>query len=165
VQYYSGSIIGDWTTTGRVYVARVGQLGMPSPNPNNLQYECLLQNTTSIQKTFMNLVIGASYRLSFYHTLRLGYLAPMSYSVILNGTTVYSTVPSSNTWEKVTLREFIANLTFISLNFAISSTDLLDRDIGINAVNLLLVSGIYILRNACVEVPMFAFMYAYLYIR
>jgi hypothetical protein len=137
---------------------------MPSPNPNNLQYECVLQNdflsiqTTSIQKTFMNLVIGASYRLSFYHTLRLNFPPPTLYSVIVNDAIVYSTVPSYNTWKKVTLPDFIADSTSISLKFAISSTDQLDRYIGINAVNLLLVSGIYILRDACVDVPMFEFM-------
>ncbi len=169
VLYRSGSIIGDWTTTGNVYIVNGYRIGMPSSNPNGLLYECMLQTATSlsrssIKKTFTNLVLGATYRLSFYHALRLNYYGPMSYSVIVGGTPAYSTVPSTNTWEKVTLSDFIADSTSISLEFAISSTDNLDRDMGINAVNLLFVSGTYILRDAFVDVPMFVFMYAYAYL-
>jgi hypothetical protein len=156
VRYPSGSSIGSWNTTGRVHIAYKGIIGMPLPNPSDLSYECMFQtyfgnpnqpyaNYSSVEKSFTKLIIGASYRLSFYHTMRFNTLPPQSYAVILGGITVYSTVPSDYGWVKVTLSDFIANSSFMSLKFAISSTDEQDRNIGINAVNLLLVSGIVIL--------------------
>jgi hypothetical protein len=131
-------------------------------NPNRLLYECMLQTSTSgspssIKKTFTNLVIGASYRLSFYHTRRLdegGFplAPPMSYSVILGGIAVHSTVPETdNSWEEVTLSDFIADSDSISLKFEIFSDDTLDRNIGIIAVNLLLVAGTFIIKDVCFD--------------
>jgi hypothetical protein len=79
-------------------------------------------------------------------------------------TTVYPTKPSTeNTLQKVTLSNFIADSTSMTLKFAMSSNDTEDRDIGINAVNCAL--GTYICREAFVDMPMFEFMYAYLYVR
>jgi hypothetical protein len=149
VLYPSGTVIGNWTTFGRVSLAFKGAVGLPSPNPIGLQYSCLLQTSfgskpfaslSYIEKIFHNVTVGESYRLSFWHTLRSGFDLPISYNVIVGRDITYSTVPGgfsrSPNWEEVVLKVFEATSTNLTLRYQISSTDEKDRDIGISNVNL-----------------------------
>jgi hypothetical protein len=145
IYYPSGSIIGDWTTSGTgVYIVYTGVLNV-DPNPNGLLYSCMLQTSASsttvyIEKTFTNVVVGNSYSVSFWNVLRPFFFTemnpPMSFSVILGGITVYSTIPSTLTWLELSTSATIASSTSITLRFQISSTDNLNRYIAIDAVTL-----------------------------
>jgi hypothetical protein len=195
-----------WKTTGRVHLASGGQIGMPDLNPYGLQQECMFQTyfgdkpyaaESSITRTFTGLNVGETYRLSFWQTSRSTsetsysysysyyggsnkhnyYDPPMIYGVYIDGTKVFSTVPVTNSWVQVQLAPFIATSNSVNIRFFISSTDQVDRDIGINAVILELIPGIYtiisffkmlpfkrIYIEICVKMCMYIYIYIYKYI-
>jgi hypothetical protein len=176
--FSAGVVMGTsgWKTSGRVHIIAVGKIGMPPSNKNGLLYSCMFQTyfgalpyatESSIERTFTNLVVGAIYRFSFWQTKRNGFLQPMLYDVYADGIQVFNTVPNANYWVQVIL-PFAATSTSANIKFQISSTDELDRDIGIHGVLLEKISsGIYIIILSPfkhIYISMYVYMYIYLYV-
>jgi hypothetical protein len=163
----SGDVMGTsgWKPSGSVYLiglAAAEKIGMPQTNKNGLEYSCMIQTThpllglsyaakSSIERTFTNLDVGATYRFTFWQTLisaradpftsRRGYLPPMRYGVYIDGTLVFRTVPNTYDWVQVELYPFAANSTSARIAILMSSDDLLDRRVGINEVLLEKIAG------------------------
>ena len=120
--------------------------------PNNLQYGCWIQNAyvdvtkvASITRT-LTVTIGSAYYVSFWNACRdATYLVycpdPNTFLVQLDGTTVYSTSPSSLSWVQVSSQTKVATTTSMTLTFQLGgNTRGVETDIGIDAIVVKLVT-------------------------
>ena len=149
-QYYPvGSVIGGWTTGGTNYVGIVSHqngIGFASPFPNNLQYACWLQTDhaiSSITRMLTGVVVGKTYFVSVWTVCRFfswtgGDSCPpsQSFTVQLDGVTVYSTSPSSLSWVQVSSAAHTATDTSMSVMFQLSTPYFLynEFDVAIDAI-------------------------------
>ena len=148
-----GSVIGGWTTGGNYVTDQSGgvgiisyqnSIGFASPFPNNLQYACWFQNSisaiSSITRTISGVVVGNAYYVSFWTTCRAGYSCPppRSFTAFMDGVTVYSTSPSSNSWVLVRSGTYIAIHTSITLMFQLNNLEgvATDFEMGLDAITL-----------------------------
>ena len=153
-QRFSYTMMGDWFLTGNAFIAdknsQVIQFG--STIPNGLQSHCMLEaisveQPSSIQYNFGDLIMGHRYAVSFYVALRKnddGVVSggqvdksvsqiPQSFSVTVGGTinspgniiqggfTLYSAIPTSTNWVLVTTNSFTAVSPYLNLNFQITA--------------------------------------------
>ena len=142
VYYVIGSVIGGWTTGGIYSVGYNGpsnpgggigilstqnNIGFASPFPSNLQYACWIATINNAQsfitRTLTGVVVGYAYFVSFWITCRSGYPYPpsQSFTVVMDGVTVYSTSPSSTSWVLVTSATNTALHTSMTLMFQLSN--------------------------------------------
>ena len=140
--YVIGSVIGGWTTGGIYSVGYNGpsnpgggigilstqnNIGFASPFPSNLQYACWIATINNAQsfitRTLTGVVVGYAYFVSFWITCRSGYPYPpsQSFTVVMDGVTVYSTSPSSTSWVLVTSATNTALHTSMTLMFQLSN--------------------------------------------
>ena len=148
-----GSVLGGWTAGGNLLnqdarvaiVSSQNGIGYASPFPNNLQYTCVLQTVSSgqlissITRRLTGMVAGSSYFVSFWATCRGGYECPpsQSFTVLLDGVTVYSTSPTSTSWVLVSSTTSTALNTSMNLVFQLSNLgNGNDIDMAIDAIAL-----------------------------
>jgi len=150
-QYYTvGSVIGGWTTGGLYSVGYAGASNpgggiaivsslnnvgfvapfpstLQSPYPSNLQYACWIATINnakaSITRTLTGMVVGNPYVVSVWMTGRSATELPpsQSFTVVMDGVTVYSTAPSSYSWVQVTTTTKVASRTYMILTFQLSN--------------------------------------------
>jgi hypothetical protein len=145
--------MGQWRVHRQVYLVRSGNRFFDSPYPYGLNYACMLQTSmdhsftaipdmTYIERTFSNIVPGASYYVSFWTSLRGDYgTSPLNLYVYLNGATVYSVPPLNMVWTQAMTRNIIANSTSLTLRFVITKVDSVNRSVGITGIILYVGSG------------------------
>ena len=140
--YVIGSVIGGWTTGGIYSVGYNGpinpgggigilstqnSIGFASPFPSNLQYACWIATINNAQafitRTATGILVGNAYFVSFWITCRSGspYPPSQSFTVVMDGVTVYSTSPSSTSWVLVTSATNTALHTSMTLMFQLSN--------------------------------------------
>jgi hypothetical protein len=124
------ALIGkDWTLSGYAYIAKLSQFGYyfnySKLAPANLDYFCLIyahSRVSSLERTFDNLVVGKAYRLSFYYAPSPGFQAT-SFEVSMGDLLVYSTVPSTSGWEKVSTKSITANSNSLAVKIAVTGNN------------------------------------------
>jgi hypothetical protein len=120
----------DWTLYGYAYIAKLSSFGYyfgySKLAPANLDYFCLIyalaSRVSSLERTFDNLDVGKAYRLSFYYAPSPGFQAA-SFEVSLGNQLVYSTVPSTSGWEKVSTESITADSKSLTVKFAVKGNN------------------------------------------
>ena len=116
-----------------------------NPGTMGLSYAGWLQtempSTVSITRSFANAVVGGQYSLSFWFATRAcgntwSCLVPTSFTVTLANTVVWSTLPTSSSWQYSVTRNATASQSFFSVAFNAQSTDSSDRNMAINAITI-----------------------------
>ena len=152
-----GSVLGGWTTggnyvlgpgAGSVSIMSAQWADFPRPFPNNLQYGCFLQTSASmsfITRTLTGITVGKSYFVSFWYSCRrymgsvynpLWCPPSQTFTVQLDGTTVYSTSPSSFSWVQVSTVTKVATSMSMTVTFQQNTIPFTssEYDTGINAI-------------------------------
>ena len=128
----------DWTLSGYAYIAKLSQFTYYFSNsklaPASLNYFCMIyalaSRVSSLERTFDNLVVGKAYRLSFYYAPSPGFQAA-SFEVSLGNQLVYSTVPSTLGWEKVSTKSIAANSNSLTVKIAVTGNNKLMSLVGV----------------------------------
>ena len=115
-----------------------------NPGTMGLTYAGLIQTSStvssvSITRSFANAVVGGQYSLSFWFAMRscsYACLTPNSFTVTLANTVVWSTLPTSASWQYSVTRNATASQSFFSVAFNAQSSDSLDRNMAINAITI-----------------------------
>jgi hypothetical protein len=118
----AGPMGKDWTLSGYARILKFHAYYSFENYPKTDGYMCLLYAQTSkssIQRTFDNLVIGKSYRLSFYYAPYQG-LQATSFEVSLGDQLVYSTLPTSKNLEQVFTDSITAATKSLIVKFAVT---------------------------------------------
>ena len=155
-------MIGGWTTGGSYIVGGSGGVGggvgiassqwgpLSAPFPNSLQYACWLQtlrSTSSITRILTSVIVGNSYFVTYSAACRndgtpgnpiyCSISDSQTFTVQLDGTTVYSTSPTLYSWQQFTSNPYVASSTSMVLMFQLSllegGTNL---DVGIDAITV-----------------------------
>jgi hypothetical protein len=126
------------------------------PNSTNLGYLCLLYATgikISIERTFDNLVIGQSYRLSFYYGPDEG-LEATSFEVSLGNQLVYSTLPTSKNLRQVFTESITAATKSLIVKIAVKGNNKFMRLVGAKLEE----TGTIMYANLCINSRLFLFL-------
>ena len=117
-----------------------------NPGTMGLTYAGWIQTSStvpsvSITRSFANAVVGGQYSLSFWFASRAcgntwTCLVPNSFTVTLANTVVWSTLPTSASWQYSVTRNATASQSFFSVAFNAQSSDSLDRNMAINAITI-----------------------------
>jgi hypothetical protein len=117
-----GSSCGGWAADPK-YSSNQWGVTQPScqsvpfstPYPLSLTRAAWLQKATSVFRT-LNVVIGGTYHVTFYTTLRQNLpAAPGSFQVLLGSTVVYDGLPSTFSWDKRTSESVVATSTTMNI--------------------------------------------------
>ena len=116
---------------GEVAIVRAGYRGFPATNPRGLGYALWMQSIycidsaspTTVTRTFATCVTGAYYYVTFWYVLRSGTASPQAFQITLDGTTVYSTPPASNTWIQVNTTHVVASSSLMRLTITMTNGD------------------------------------------
>jgi hypothetical protein len=120
----------DWTLSGYAYIWQLSNGGYyfnySKLAPANLDYFCLIyaqaSRVSSLERTFDNLDVGKAYRLSFLYAPSPGFKAA-SFEVSMGDLLVYSTVPSTSGWEKVSTESITADSKSLTVKIAVKGNN------------------------------------------
>ena len=116
-----------------------------NPGTMGLTYAGWLQTGSTspvvINRSFANAVVGGQYSLSFWFATRAcgntwSCLTPNSFTVALASAVVWSTLPTSASWQYCVTRNATAPQSYFSVAFNVRSTDSQDRNMAINAITI-----------------------------
>jgi hypothetical protein len=150
----AGPMGKDWTLSGYAIIAKFHAFYSFENYPPNLGYSCYLyarkETKSFIERTFDNLVIGQSYRLSFYYAPTTS-LEATSFEVSLGDQLVYSTLPTSKDFEQVFTQSITAATTSLTVRIAVKGNDKFMNLVGAKLEE----TGMIMYANLCVHSQLF----------
>ena len=132
---------GGWTVSALTTVAGItastsNAVPFATPFPGGLTRACWLQYTSSIVRT-LDVMIGATYHITFYTTLRDNQqTTPATFQVMLGDTIVFTGLPSSTAWVQYTSSSVVATSSSMDLTFSTTANGAQYQDMGLNAITL-----------------------------
>ena len=130
-----GSTPSSYIGSGYSMTTNPGTMGLTYAG----SFQTRSTSSISISRSFANAVVGGQYSLSFWFATRscsYACLTPNSFTVTLANTVVWSTLPTSASWQYSVTRNATASQSFFSVAFNAQSSDSLDRNMAINAITI-----------------------------